>query len=422
MFPKVTFSIMTDINKIIIDSRLLQSRNQINRLARIVNNAGFSSIESFFICRSRSEIEAVDRFTSDSIDIKPEIIKLSSTKAEPRAIYDAIGASKSYSTLSERIDVSKKLLYLGLRSSKFIDRFKPPKGVICYPFYKIALGTQCPYDCSYCYLQLTYRITPYPRIYLNLDKLFRELKSFASKSKITRILNAGELSDPLALDDSIELIPEVIKEILKYPNLELLLLTKSSNVGHLPNIDDSQRRIIISASLTSPFNQSRFEYGTATINQRIEALQKAKQKGYRIRVRIDPIISSFPGWEEQYEMGLIKIMSSSIKPEVITLGQPRFYPPLLRIAVKRFPEEIEFWNSMKAQTKDHRIRASNLERLQAYDAIVNMIHDYYGEKTPFIAFCKEDPDIVKALQLPIRRSCNCLPTLPQTICKDEQAA
>ncbi|MBU1882270.1 radical SAM protein, partial [bacterium] len=314
-----------------------------------------------------------------------------------------------YRSLAERLDASKSLLYLCARKSNFIGKFDPPENVVCYPFYKVNLGTQCPFDCAYCYLQLTYRIQPIPRSYLNLEKLFSELKTLAAKSDRPIVLNAGELSDPLALDGDINIVNDVIEEISKYENIKLLLLTKSDKTDHLIDLRDRRSQVILSASLTSPLNQDRFERGTASIDERLHSLKVAADKGYRIRVRIDPIINSHPDWLNSYENGLIKPLVSQIKPELITLGQPRFYSPLLNLASKRFPEQNDFWSSIDSKTKDHRIRSSFDERKKVYISIIEMLKDHFGQGTPDLALCKEDPDLIRALGIKQKRKCNCLP-------------
>jgi len=400
---------MKPIETVLIEDRLLEDCDSHEQLKKIVQHKDLSTAKFFLIdqgnVHSIKSVESLDKIAKKYQKRSPN----NKRKLEGKALYKALGFSDSYKSLSERIKVGKRFLYLACRSGSFLDIFEPPRGVTCYRFNKLVLGTQCPYDCSYCYLQLTYRITPYTRIYLNLKKLFREIRILAESTNKTLVLNAGELSDPLALDHIVQVVPLVIQEVLKYPNIELLLLTKSSNIHHLPDLTNLPKRIIISASLTTPRNQLLFENGTASIEERIEALKKAQEKGYRVRARIDPIINSVPGWEKQYEDGLIKKLANRIVPESITLGQPRFYAPLLHLCASRFPEQKDFWNHLSTKTKDHRFRVSYEERFNTYEQIIDLLNSYFKPAQLTISLCKEDPGLASALGVPFTRKCNCLP-------------
>jgi len=400
------------VNTIIAQASLLCDPASAERVKRILNAVVLERKEVIFIAATPEERRIArklrDEFPCSRV-YGPGRSDHPVTK--PSTVFSIL--HKEYSQLSNRIHDGKNIIYFGFRSGPFITTFTPPHGVACYPFHKLVLGTQCPYDCSYCYLQLTYRITPYPRVYLNLEKLFVELRALSQSTTKTIVLNAGELSDPLALDHIVRIVPEVIHEVLKYPNLELLLLTKSANVHHLPDLSGLPKRVILSASLTSPRNQALFEHGTASIEERINGLKTAQDKGYRIRVRIDPIINSVPGWDDQYESGMIRNLAEQVMPETITLGQPRFYAPLLRLAKKRFPEQTEFWDHLDTKTKDHRIRASDDERYSAYERIIELLKDYFKPEQLAISLCKEDPRLASALGVPFSKKCNCLPSSPK---------
>jgi hypothetical protein len=86
------------------------------------------------------------------------------------------------------------------RKSNFVRLFdKTPPGIICPHFYILAHANGCPYDCSYCYLQLTFRGKTEPVLFRNLDDLNREVRQFLELPEPS-VLNAGELSDGLAFD------------------------------------------------------------------------------------------------------------------------------------------------------------------------------------------------------------------------------
>ncbi|MGA2284992.1 MAG: hypothetical protein ABSG55_01815, partial [Dehalococcoidia bacterium] len=67
-------------------------------------------------------------------------------------------------------------LQLRERKSPFIhvnDTTRP--GLVCGAFHAISYYIGCPYHCSYCYLQTTFRGQVQPVAYTNRSKLLAEL-------------------------------------------------------------------------------------------------------------------------------------------------------------------------------------------------------------------------------------------------------
>jgi len=248
-------------------------------------------------------------------------------------------------------------------------------------------------------------MAPYTRQYLNLEDLWAELERLNRKINKPILLNTGELADPLAADHLTGIVNEVVSQMSKYERLQLLLLTKSANVDHLEPVDND--RVVFSVSLTTPENAKQFEHGAPKPYDRIEALRRAEMKGYRTRCRIDPIICASNDWEADYRQ-LIEALFERSSVEMITLGQPRFHPPLLNLVRKRYPEtgqvlsDLPPWHGMEKF-----LTGSPSERIEVYRKILSMIDEHSRGNRPLLMLCKEDPAIVRALRLKGGR-CNCL--------------
>jgi len=389
-----------------IDAALLLEKKSLDRVRRVVENLGKDRRYLILTLKGNStEEEAAQALVRElGLDIV-EIRKLSRRIDEAPALIGSLLGRDGDWTLVEKIEAGKKILHLAKRRSPFISVFNPPRGVVCHRFYKLVLRTECPYDCSYCYLQLTFRMAPYTRQYLNLEDLWVELKRLNKKITKPILLNTGELADPLAVDHITGLVNEVISEMSKYENLQLLFLTKSANVDHLQPVDNGP--VVFSVSLTTPENAREFEHGTPEPYDRIEALHKAKKKGYRRRCRIDPIICASNDWEADYRQ-LIEVLLKRTRVEMITLGQPRFHPPLLSLVRKRYPEagrvlsRLPAWHGMEKF-----LAGGSRDRIQVYRKISSMIDEHSRGNRPLLMVCKEDPAIVRALKFRYRR-CNCL--------------
>ena len=127
-------------------------------------------------------------------------------------------------TQEEKISEGKKILVICERSTGLISRFvnKDP-GAVCPSFYKLVPSTFCPTDCEYCFLQGTYRsLQPFIRNYvIDYMKLEREIAKLATGKK-TCVINAGELSDPIACD-AMDEMPRMVEFFSSLEDVKLLL-------------------------------------------------------------------------------------------------------------------------------------------------------------------------------------------------------
>ena len=117
----------------------------------------------------------------------------------------------------EKLRTERGVLLLRNRTSSFIEQFQHPIGR-CSKFYKLTAYNNCNFWCEYCYLYLTFRNMPISTHFVNHEKMYREIIGFdrADIPDILRVLNLGELCDPLAVENvtgfAEELIPFVAEE------------------------------------------------------------------------------------------------------------------------------------------------------------------------------------------------------------------
>ena len=136
----------------------------------------------------------------------------------------------------------------------------------------------------------------------------------------------------------------------------------------------------------------KFEADTPSTHQRLEAVWKVKKAGYRLRIRIDPMIPT-KNWMELYE-DLAKEIND-LKPERITLGSLRFYP-----IVKACCRDKSVFNFDFEKSVDGRWRLRKDLRLKMYRFMLEKL------KIKLVSLCKETVDVVKILGLP--QKCNCV--------------
>lgn len=282
------------------------------------------------------------------------------------------------------------------RKSPFIQPFKPPQGHgICPGFYKLTPGIGCPYSCSYCYLDKTLRsMEPgkgNPRryeVYTNVEKMMLEITKFIAKPpQSCSILNMGETLDSLAtpeLKNSVNMVVRHFEQawgffkefdVLRHLLPTLLLLTKSTNI---PDCDPPPN-VVLSWSINAPI-AARIEKGAPHPARRFRAALKAKAAGWRVRVRIDPILAETDDGQlvPHHDYKTVFEWMGELKPERITLGVLRKSGKPVNGAGWRIPTYRLFINAMRGICE--------------------------------VGLCKETPEVYAALGLSTEDiKCNCTP-------------
>ncbi len=240
-------------------------------------------------------------------------------------------------------------VYIGPRSAPFVDLFRPPRGLLCAPFWKFTAETFCPLGCHYCYLSLTFRFLPYVRVASNVERGLEQLERILQReaARGRRVMfNVGELADGRLLDPLTGLSRHLLPLLDRHPSGMLHVLTKagSETVGNYLDLAHlAPGRVIHVASVNPQVVIDRTEEDTPPLESRLEALRQLQGAGYRIRLRIDPIfdLRDF-GYDEATALGeydrLVDAIRAYCTPELVTLGSYRPDPRLLHFLRRRYPE------------------------------------------------------------------------------------
>ena len=268
------------------------------------------------------------------------------------------------------------------RKSNFVRLFdKTPDSVFCPHFYELVLSNGCPYNCSYCYLKLTFRGKTDPTLF---DNDWSKVQAELDKIK-HGVFSTGELADSLAI------IPPLLENALDYFERQkdkyILLLTKSTSIEILKHRKPSPQ-IIVSFSVNSVPAAKEYEKGAPDPMKRIESAKELKELGWRIRIRLDPVV--LESGLEHYEP-ICKAIAE-LAPEVVTVGTLRQYPGLHRFA-KEAPRD-----GLK-KAPDGRMRYPTQQRIDTY----KQISAWLGFQP---ALCKESTKMWEELGWEFK-NCNC---------------
>ena len=306
----------------------------------------------------------------------------------------------------EKLSVERSVLLLRDRASPFIEQFQHPIGR-CAKFYKLTAYNNCNFWCEYCYLYLTFRTQPVSTHFINYEKMYHEIIKFdrLKVPKSLRVLNLGELGDPLAVDYITGFAKQIIPFMPEHaPRTRLLFLTKSDCVDGILNLNHGGQSIIsFSVNTEKVFQQ--LEHRTASPESRLKAAANVQKAGYEVRLRIDPVIF-YSTWEKDYSE-LVDSIFRFVRPTRITIGEYRPSNGLANHISSRFPDSPLLKINRSLVKEGKKLRYPKNLRIKMFGTIIEEIKKYGSDID--IALCKEQPEIWKALGLDTKGLfCNCL--------------
>ena len=201
-----------------------------------------------------------------------------------------------------------------------------PEAVSC-GYYNMNLHTGCPFSCTYCILQ-SYLESKDPVFYTNTDQAKAELERAVKNLKNLRI-STGELSDSLAYEDENKYSEKIIELLSDFPEIVFEFKTKSANVENLVK-KEALKNIVVSWSMNPQQIIDLEEHNTASLKERLKAMKRVQEAGYKIGIHFDPIIIT-ENWKDLYR-GLIDEISEIIDPDRIAWWS---------LGALRFPEELK---------------------------------------------------------------------------------
>ena len=233
---------------------------------------------------------------------------------------------------------AKKKLLLTRHKGEFLKKCPGSDGQVCCNYFVVNFASNCPMDCSYCYLQEYLAQNPALKVFSNVDDLMAEADELLAKHpRFFFRIGTGEITDSLALEPYIGFAREVVPFFARQPNVLLELKTKSACVDRLLGLDPKER-VVVSWSMNPQPVIDRDEHGTASLEERLRAARRCQEAGYRLGFHFDPMIE-YPGWEDDYRRLVEEIFASVDWRRIswLSLGVLRQTPGLRRTMGERFP-------------------------------------------------------------------------------------
>lgn len=255
------------------------------------------------------------------------------------------------------------------------------------PHYYYIHAYNCVYECEYCYLQ-GYFSSPDLVLFVNHDEILAAMEETFARQRGGRVwFHAGEFSDSLALSHISGELPLYWDFFRKHPTAMLELRTKSINLTALRALTPLPNTIV-SFSLSAEEQSAAFDREAPGAEQRIEAMRRLRDLGFRLAVHFDPIIFS-----ETFASGFERIAAAVADRvgfaaiDYISLGVVRFAKDVYREAAANYPDSDLFARHFiqGADAKMRYIRPLRMQLLETSQAILKK----HGCPVEKIYFCME---------------------------------
>ena len=185
----------------------------------------------------------------------------------------------------------------------------------------------CPYDCSYCFLQGMYRSAHYV-IFINYEDFQEAILNEVGEAKTTFF--SGYDGDSLAFERRSGFLEAFLPFFARFPTAELELRTKSTCVDALLKIKPIQN-IVVAFSLNPSEVIRQIEKKTPSLIARLKCIKKLQQHGWQIGLRFDPILY-IKNFNQVYREFFDQVFRSVSKKTIhsITLGSLRLPKPIFK--------------------------------------------------------------------------------------------
>jgi spore photoproduct lyase len=256
-------------------------------------------------------------------------------------VVDGHAAALPFAGVADSFAAGKRRMVIMRRRSPFL--MACPAGsakFACCGYLVLTLASNCPMDCSYCFLQEYVADNPGFQVYANYEDAFAELDKLSESAPERHFrIGTGELADSLAMDSLTGLSLELVKFFAARENLTLEFKTKTDEIENLLTLDP-RGRVLVSWTLSPRRVFEASEHRSASPSERIAAARRVLEAGYRVAFHLDPMIA-YPDAERDY-VELMDELFSTISPakiSFVSMGGLRMTPALRAAARRRFPRD-----------------------------------------------------------------------------------
>lgn len=160
----------------------------------------------------------------------------------------------------------------------------------------------CVYDCRYCFLQGMYRSANYV-LFVNYEDFFAAIDSRLAETGGDAVwFFSGYDCDSLAFESLTGFAAAFLPFFAARPRAWLELRTKSTQIRSLLELQ-AIANCVVAFSFTPETAHRKLEAGVPSIESRLAAMMELAARGWRLGVRLDPLL-----WSEQFEDEYLRLV------------------------------------------------------------------------------------------------------------------
>ena len=171
----------------------------------------------------------------------------------------------------------------------------------------------CRAMCIYCYLVCSYNKCSYLRVFVNREFMMERLIKKSHSFDKPNTFEIGSNSDLILENDVTNNLKWVIETFANNGKGHITFPTKFGNVDNLLALNH-KGKTIFRMSVNPEYIIRKTEFGTSNLKDRINALNKMAQAGYKVGLLIAPVIL-IDNWENMYSE-LIDILADTLSTKV----------------------------------------------------------------------------------------------------------
>lgn len=241
-----------------------------------------------------------------------------------------------------RIQKKKPSLILAEKKGNFALPIPETYGIGGKHNFYFSHMLNCLYDCRYCFLQGMYPSAHYV-LFVNYEDFLLDMESKTKdESAEPTWFFSGYDCDSLAMESISAFFESFLPFFKNQTKAHLELRTKSVNIKPLLKHEPLEN-IITAFSFTPQELSIQLEHGVPPVSSRIQAMKKITDAGWKVGLRIDPLIDC-DDFEQRYQ-SLFRDIFSSIpmgKIHSVSLGAFRMPVNFFKKMEKLHPEEKLF--------------------------------------------------------------------------------
>ena len=241
-----------------------------------------------------------------------------------------------------RLQKKKPALILAKNSGKKVHSVPATYGIGGSRNYYFSHMLNCLYDCRYCFLQGMYPSAHY-LLFVNYEDFFTEIKDLSDQEPTTPSwFFSGYDCDSLALENLTRFAESALSFFQTIPQAHLEFRTKSVATQVLEKHTPLEN-VVTAFSFTPQEISDQLENQVPSVSKRISAMRRLAEKGWKLGVRLDPIIDC-QDFDKRYDSLISEIFDQVPSDSIhsVSLGPFRLPSPFFKKMEKLYPSEPLF--------------------------------------------------------------------------------